>query len=1105
MPEPRPRTRFIFVTGGVVSSLGKGIAAASIGRLLVSRGLKVALQKFDPYINIDPGTMSPFQHGEVFVTEDGAETDLDLGHYERFTDANTSRGSNVTAGAIYNSVIRKERRGDYLGGTVQVVPHITDEIKHRVKLIADSQDVDVVITEIGGTVGDIESLPFLEAIRQFPVDVGRNRCMFIHLTLVPYIGHAGELKTKPTQHSVNELRRIGIQPDMLLCRSEGGLPQDVRRKIALFASLPEDAVVSARDVDNIYKVPLVYRAEGVDDFVLEHFNLEAPAPDLSGWDRLVRRAGEAEQRPPVKIALVGKYVQLEDAYKSVVEALRHSGFQHGCAIDIDWVDSETLDDSEVRERLAHADGILIPGGFGVRGIEGKIEAARIAREEKIPFLGVCLGMQMAVADFARHVVDMPGANSTEFDPETPYPVIDLLPEQKEVSDMGGTMRLGADPVKLHEGTLARDIYGEAVIYERHRHRYEVNNFLRRRLEAEGLVISGTSPDERLVEIIEISDHPFFVASQFHPEFKSRPERPAPLFRDFVGAAFEHAGGRAAAEPAEEAVSAADAGRSAAGRFRAAALEAGLRRRARAAERHLRRALPHREPVRARARVLRARRRRSCAGCGSRRRRTPPATCSRASPAAASARSSSARTSTPSTTAASRSTRWSSTAAGRTPTTASSAPTTRPRSRSSSSWRGAAASRAPRSGSSCSSPPARRTRSRAPRSSTPRSCSPTSATSSTTRRRSARWSPRRRPTSASPPSSTAAPPTPGIRPEAGRSAILAAAQAIAHMPLGRIDEQTTANVGSIQGGAGSTNIVPERCSLLAETRSLDPSRVEDVVVRHRRRHPRRRRPRGVRRRRRLRAPVRRLPPEAERARDRRRRGGAARLRLRAQADRHRRGVGRERARGRRLHVREPRQRHRAQPRADRAGRGRRARGHARRGLRAARRGGGGMSSEFEPVGAETKYEGKIFTVREETFRHEDGEESTREIVRHTGRGRRRLPRRRVALARAPAARGGRRARTCWRSRPASSTSRARSRWRPPSASWPRRSARPPRSGSTCTPSSPRRASPTRSATSTSPPGCRTRRRRRTSTSASTSRSGRSPSSTRSSTRCATRRR
>jgi CTP synthase len=521
LPESRPRTRFIFVTGGVVSSLGKGISAASIGRLLVSRGLKVALQKFDPYINVDPGTMSPFQHGEVFVTEDGAETDLDLGHYERFTDANTSRGSNLTAGAIYNSVIRKERRGDYLGGTVQVIPHITDEIKHRIKLIAESQDVDVVITEIGGTVGDIESLPFLEAIRQFPVDVGRRRCMYIHLTLVPYIGHAGELKTKPTQHSVNELRRIGIQPDMVVARSEGGLPQDVRKKIALFASLPLDAIVSARDVDNIYKVPLYFHAEGVDDFVLEHFGMEAPNPELGDWERFVRRAGEAQSRPPVKIALVGKYVKIE----------------------IDWVDSETLDDGQVRERLAEADGILIPGGFGVRGIEGKITAARIAREQKIPFLGICLGMQMAVADFARHVVGMEGANSTEFDPETPYPVIDLLPEQKEVADMGGTMRLGADPVKLHEGTAAREIYGEAVIYERHRHRYEVNNFLRRRLEAAGLVISGTSPDERLVEIIEIHDHPFFVASQFHPEFKSRPERPAPLFRDFVGAALVRAGER----------------------------------------------------------------------------------------------------------------------------------------------------------------------------------------------------------------------------------------------------------------------------------------------------------------------------------------------------------------------------------------------------------------------------------------------------------------------------------------------------------------------------------------------------------------------------------
>jgi CTP synthase len=551
MPETRPRTKFIFVTGGVVSSLGKGIAAASIGRLLVARGLKVALQKFDPYINVDPGTMSPFQHGEVFVTEDGAETDLDLGHYERFTDANTSRGSNVTAGAIYNSVIRKERRGDYLGGTVQVVPHITDEIKHRVKLIAESQDVDVVITEIGGTVGDIESLPFLEAIRQFPVDVGRRRCMFIHLTLVPYIGHAGELKTKPTQHSVNELRRIGIAPDMVLCRSEGGLPQDVRRKIALFASLPEDAVVSGRDVDDIYKVPLYFHAEGVDDFVLEHFGMEAPAPDLTGWEQMTRRAGEARARSSVRIALVGKYVQLEDAYLSVVESLRHAGNMHGRPIDIDWVDSETLGDDEVRERVEAADGILIPGGFGVRGIEGKIEAARIAREQRIPFLGICLGMQMAVAEFARHVVDMPGANSTEFDPETPFPVIDLLPEQKEVADMGGTMRLGADPIKLHDGTKAREAYGEPVIYERHRHRYEVNNFLRRRLEAAGLTVSGTSPDERLVEVIEIHDHPFFVASQYHPEFKSRPERPAPLFREFVDAAQQRADERRPAEQPEE--------------------------------------------------------------------------------------------------------------------------------------------------------------------------------------------------------------------------------------------------------------------------------------------------------------------------------------------------------------------------------------------------------------------------------------------------------------------------------------------------------------------------------------------------------------------------
>jgi CTP synthase len=531
-------TRFIFVTGGVVSSLGKGIAAASIGRLLVARGLTVQLQKLDPYINVDPGTMSPYQHGEVFVTEDGAETDLDLGHYERFTSANTRRGSNVTAGGIYDAVIRRERRGDYLGGTVQVVPHITDEIKHRIKLVADASDVDVVITEIGGTVGDIESLPFLEAIRQFPVDVGRRNCMYIHLTLVPYIGHAGELKTKPTQHSVNELRRIGIAPDMLMCRSEERLSTDIRKKIALFASLPVEAIVSASDVDEIYKVPLNYRDQQVDDFVLDHFRMDAPAPDLTEWEAITERAAQASRT--VRIALVGKYVKLEDAYLSVVESLRHAGIEHGAKVEVDWIDSETLDAAGAAERLADADGILIPGGFGGRGIEGKIAAAKVAREQGVPYLGICLGMQVAVAEFARHVVGMDGANSTEFDPETPWPVIDLLPEQKEISDLGGTMRLGADPVKLHEDTRVRELYGESVIYERHRHRYEVNNHLRRRIEAAGLVCSGTSPDDQLVEAVELpaSEHPFFVASQYHPEFKSRPDRPAPLFRGFVRAALD---------------------------------------------------------------------------------------------------------------------------------------------------------------------------------------------------------------------------------------------------------------------------------------------------------------------------------------------------------------------------------------------------------------------------------------------------------------------------------------------------------------------------------------------------------------------------------------
>ena len=539
-PANKGDTRFIFVTGGVVSALGKGIAAASIGRLLVSRGYRVQLQKFDPYINVDPGTMSPFQHGEVFVTEDGAETDLDLGHYERFTDENTSRASNVTAGAVYNSVIKRERRGDYLGATVQVIPHITDEIKQRILIVAESQAVDFVITEIGGTVGDIESLPFLESIRQLYTDLGPKRSMFVHLTLVPYVGHAGELKTKPTQHSVNELRRIGIQPHALVCRSEGRLDREIREKIALFASLP------GRRGD--LRPRRRQHLQGAAGLPRRGRRRPRPRPLRDGG--AARRTWPSGRRwcaaptPPtgeVRIALVGKYVQLADAYKSVIEALEHGGFHHGVDVEVELVDSENLDP----EQLEGVDGILIPGGFGERGIEGKIEAARIARERSIPYLGICLGMQIAVVEFARTVAGMDGANSAEFDPETPFPVVDLLPEQKEVSDMGGTMRLGADPVKLHEGTRAREIFGEAVIYKRHRHRYEVNNQLRRRLEDEGLVCGGTSPDERLVEMIELPDHPFFVASQFHPEFNSRPNRPEPLFREFVGAAARHAGERPA--------------------------------------------------------------------------------------------------------------------------------------------------------------------------------------------------------------------------------------------------------------------------------------------------------------------------------------------------------------------------------------------------------------------------------------------------------------------------------------------------------------------------------------------------------------------------------
>jgi CTP synthase len=528
--------KYVFVTGGVVSSLGKGITAASLGRLLKSRGLRVVIQKFDPYLNVDPGTMSPYQHGEVFVTDDGAETDLDLGHYERFVDENLTRESNITSGSVYYNVIRKERRGDYLGGTVQVIPHVTNEIKERIARVSRNPQVDVVITEIGGTVGDIESLPFLEAIRQFRNDIGRQNVLYIHVTLIPYIGVAGELKTKPTQHSVNELREIGIQPDIIVCRSDRPLSRELKDKVALFTDVEARAVISAIDASNIYFVPLNLRDEGLDDLVVEKLGLESDPIDLSEWEALVERI--RARSGVVRIALVGKYVQLQDAYLSVVEALRHAALHHGRDVEVVWVDAEGLRPEEIRSRLERADGILVPGGFGVRGIEGKIMAIQWARENGVPFLGICLGMQVAVVEFARHVAGMDRANSSEFDPETPYPVIDLLPEQKDVEDMGGTMRLGASPVKVILDTKAHAAYQDEVVYERHRHRYEVNNSLRPGLEDAGLVVSGVTPDERLVEIIELRDHPWFVASQFHPEFKSRPTRPQPLFRDFVGAAIE---------------------------------------------------------------------------------------------------------------------------------------------------------------------------------------------------------------------------------------------------------------------------------------------------------------------------------------------------------------------------------------------------------------------------------------------------------------------------------------------------------------------------------------------------------------------------------------
>ena len=531
-------SKYIFVTGGVVSSLGKGITAASLGRLLKNRGYKVTIQKFDPYINIDPGTMSPYQHGEVFVTDDGAETDLDLGHYERFIDMNLSKASNVTTGKIYQAVINKERKGEYLGSTIQVIPHITNEIKNRVLRVGREDNADIVITEIGGTVGDIESQPFLEAIRQVRKDVpNKNDVLYVHVTLIPYISAAGELKTKPTQHSVKELRGIGIQPDIIVCRTEKEISDDMKKKIALFCDVDPEAVISNMTCRSIYEVPLLLQEEGLDRIALEKLGLEDRPCDMTEWKEMVGKILGAEKS--VEVALVGKYVELHDAYLSVAEALSHAGFAFGTNIKIRWVNSEELEDhlETLPEALAGVSGIVVPGGFGVRGTEGKIAAIRYARENKIPFLGLCLGMQCAVIEFARDVCGMEGADSSEFSPEGRYPVIDLMPDQEDVTDKGGTMRLGIYPCKLAAGTTARKLYGdEEIVYERHRHRYEVSNEFRQDMADKGLIISGTSPDGRLVEMIELADHPFFVATQAHPEFKSRPTRPHPLFMGLVEAA-----------------------------------------------------------------------------------------------------------------------------------------------------------------------------------------------------------------------------------------------------------------------------------------------------------------------------------------------------------------------------------------------------------------------------------------------------------------------------------------------------------------------------------------------------------------------------------------
>ena len=533
-------TKHIFVTGGVASSLGKGITASSLGRLLKSRGLRVTMQKLDPYLNVDPGTMNPFEHGEVFVTDDGGETDLDLGHYERFIDEPLSRDSNATTGSIYSAVIAAERRGDYLGKTVQVIPHITDEIKRRItRLAVDS--VDVVITEIGGTVGDIEILPFLEAIRQFRLDVGRENVCYVHVTLVPFIGPSGEQKTKPTQHSVTELRSRGIQPDIIVCRSEGPLAPDLKRKISNLCDVPVEAVVNAADARNLYEVPLIMHDEGLDDYVCKMFGFSDTDIDLSEWEILVDRVENSTL--PVRIGIIGKYVALPDAYLSVVESLKHGGFFHAADVSVEWVQAEDVEAMTADGRLGELDGIVIPGGFGERGVEGKIAAAQYARENDLPCLGLCLGMQVMTIEFARHVLNMAGAHSSEFDPKTAFPVIDLMETQRDVTDMGGTMRLGAYIAQLQPGSRVAEIYESEVVSERHRHRYEFNAKFRSRFDESDFVCSGTSPDGRLVEFIELKNHPFWIGTQAHPEFKSRPERPAPLFREFIGTALARSEGR----------------------------------------------------------------------------------------------------------------------------------------------------------------------------------------------------------------------------------------------------------------------------------------------------------------------------------------------------------------------------------------------------------------------------------------------------------------------------------------------------------------------------------------------------------------------------------